>query len=333
MVSTQQTVDIRAAAHLNKSATTNIMRYLLFLGLLACCLGCEPARDKKGKVLDTPTTGTLRLMIDEGYRPILETSMDVFDSIYSLAKFEPTYCSEGEAVAALIRDSVQVIVITRKLTADELKFFTQRGFTPKITPIAHDAVAFVLNPANSDTVFTVEQIRDIVAGKITKWTQLNPKSKLGDIRLVFDSPLSGTVRYVKDTIGGGAPLPANASALNTNAEVIDYVSKNKNAVGIIAANWISDTDDKGVQKFRAEIKIADIAAETGKEAYGPYQAYLQLNYYPFKRTVYIINAQARSGLGLGIASYLAGSDGQRIVLKDGLLPAQMPPRLIKPSRK
>jgi len=49
--------------------------------------------------------------------------------------------------------------------------------------------------------------------------------------------------------------------------------------------------------------------------------------------VYIINAQARSGLGLGLASYLAGSDGQRIVLKDGLLPAQIPPRVMRPSRK
>jgi phosphate transport system substrate-binding protein len=49
--------------------------------------------------------------------------------------------------------------------------------------------------------------------------------------------------------------------------------------------------------------------------------------------VYIINAQARKGLGLGFASFLAGDSGQRIVLKDGLLPAQAPTRLIKATRK
>lgn len=310
------------------------MRILILLSLLVALLvACEPAKDKKGKVLDTPTTGTLRLMVDEGYRPILETSMDVFDSIYSLARFEPTYTSEGEAMKALLQDSVQVVVVTRKLNDTELQYFNKRGFTPKITPIAHDAVAFVLHPANRDTAFTVAQIRDILTGQATKWSQVNPKSSLGEIRLVFDNPLSGTVRYAKDSIGGGAALSPNSSALQTNAEVIAYVGKNKNAIGIIAANWISDTDDKGVQKFLTEIKIADIAKEPGAEAYGPYQAYLALGYYPFKRTVYIINAQARSGLGLGLASYLAGSDGQRIVLKDGLLPAQIPPRVIKPSRK
>lgn len=295
-------------------------------------LSCEKQKDKSGKVVDTPTTGSIRIMVDEGYKPIIESSIDVFDSIYRQAKIEPVYTSEGQAVDALIRDSIQVIIVTRKLTDDELKFFTQRGFTPPMTPIAHDAVAFILHPANPDTVFTNAQMQDILAGKIANWSQLNPKSASGKISLVFDNALSGTLRYVKDSILLGAPLSSTASALNTNAEVIAYVAKNKNAIGIIAANWISDTDDGGVQQFRREIKIADIAKSVGAEGYGPYQAYLATGDYPYKRTMYIINAQARKGLGLGFASFLAGDQGQRIVLKDGLLPAQAPTRLIKASR-
>lgn len=301
--------------------------------LSVCCLfSCDEQKDKSGKVVDTPTTGSIRIMVDEGYKPIIESSIDVYDSIYRQAKIQPVYTSEGQAVDAIIRDSIQVIIITRKLTDAELKFFTQRGFTPPMTPIAHDAVAFILNPANKDTVFTVAQLHDILAGKTTKWSQLNPKSTLGDMNLVFDNPLSGTLRYVKDSILVGAPLSPKSSALQTNAEVIAYVSKNKNAIGIIAANWISDTDDRGVQQFRKEIRIADIAKTVGAEGYGPYQAYLATGDYPYKRTIYIINAQARKGLGLGFASFLAGDQGQRIVLKDGLLPAQAPTRLIKASR-
>ncbi len=297
-----------------------------------CLFSCEEQKDKSGKVVDTPTTGSIRIMVDEGYKPIIESSIDVYDSIYRQAKIHPVYTSEGQAVDAIIRDSIQVIIITRKLTDNEMKFFTQRGFTPPMTPIAHDAVAFILNPANSDTVFTTAQMHDILVGKTTKWSQLNPKSALGEIRLVFDNPLSGTLRYVKDSILVDAPLSPNASALQNNAEVIAYVAKNKNAIGIIAANWISDTDDGGVQQFRKEIKIADIAKKVGAEGYGPYQAYLATGDYPYKRTIYIINAQARKGLGLGFASFLAGDQGQRIVLKDGLLPAQAPTRLIKASR-
>ncbi len=298
-----------------------------------CLLSCGEEKNKSGKVIDTPTTGSLNIMVDEGYKPIIESSIDVFDSIYRQAKIHPVYTSEGQAVDALLRDSIEVIIISRKLTDAEMKFFTQRGFTPPTTAIAYDAVAFLLNPGNKDTLFTTTQIHDILAGKTNKWKELNSKSTLGDIRLVFDNALSGTLRYVKDSILNGAPLSPNASALNTNAEVIDYIGKNKNAIGIIAANWISDTDDRGVQQFRQEIKIAEIARTVDAEGYGPYQAYLSTGDYPYKRTIYIINAQARKGLGLGFASFLAGDQGQRIVLKDGLLPAQAPTRLIKASRE
>jgi phosphate transport system substrate-binding protein len=293
---------------------------------------CEEPKDKTGKTLDTPTTGSIKIMADEGYRPIIETSIDVFDSIYRRAKIEPLYVSEGTAINNLIRDSIQVIVITRKLTEKELSYFLKRGFSPPTTAVAHDALAFIVHPKNRDTLFTIEQIKGILNGEITSWKQLNPASPLQELQIVFDNPLSGTVRYAKDSIALGSSLSPRASALETNEKVIEYVSKNKNALGVIAANWISDTDDRGVQAFRKEIKIADIAKKSGAAGYGPYQAYLATNDYPFKRTVYIINAQARKGLGLGFASFLAGDTGQRIVLKDGLLPASAVTRLIKATR-
>jgi phosphate transport system substrate-binding protein len=308
----------------------NILLLLAFPFLFSCD---QPVNKKTGEALDTVVTGKIKIMVDEGYKPIIETSIDVFDSIYRQATIDPIYTSEAKAVDALIRDSIQVIVITRKLTTEELEFFRQRGFTPAMTPIAHDAVAFVVNPANKDTVLTVAQIRDILTGKAPKWSAINAKNAAGDIHIVFDNPLSGTVRYCKDSIINNAPLPANASALQTNEEVIKYVSQQKNAIGIISANWISDTDDKGVQRFLKEVQLVDVAPELGKEGFGPYQAYLALNKYPFKRTIYIINAQARKGLGLGFASFLAGSDGQRIVMKDGLLPAQIQPRIIQTRKE
>jgi phosphate transport system substrate-binding protein len=149
---------------------------------------------------------------------------------------------------------------------------------------------------------------------------------------VFDNPTSGLVRYAKDSISGGVLAP-KASALNINQEVIKYVSQQKNALGIIAANWISDTDSKGAQQFLKDIQLADVAREPGAEGFGPYQAYLATGDYPYKRTVYIIDAQARIGLGQGFASFLAGDQGQRIMLKDGLLPAQAPTRLVKTSKE
>lgn len=308
-------------------------KHLLLVIVVAALVACQE-KGKDGKVLDTITTGKIRIMVDEGYQPVIASCIDVFDSIYRTAKIDAVYTSEGDAIKGLLDDSVQVIIVGRKLTDEENGYFESRGFKPPQTPLAYDALAFVLNPANTDTVFTVDQIRQILTGQYQKWTQVNPKSKLGDIHVVFDNPLSGTLRYVRDSIiRDGTPLTKAASAVKTNEEVINYVRQNKHAIGIIAANWISDTDDTGVQKFKREIRIADIATAAGEEGYGPYQAYLATQKYPFKRCMYIINAQARrNGLGAGLASYLAG-DAQRIILKDGLLPANAVTRLVKVSKE
>ncbi len=310
-----------------------MVRNLLVFAVLGMLWTACAERDKTGKVLDTITTGEISIAVEDGYKPVIASCIDVFDSIYRTAKINPRYVSEGEAFKALIDDSVQVVVVGRQLAGKEIEYFQSRGFTPPTTPIAFDALGIILNPGNLDSVLTVQQVKDILTGKITNWNEINPKSKLGKILVVFDNPMSGTLRFVKDSIISGQELSAQASALKTNEEVISYVGKNKSALGIIAANWISDTDDSGVQQFRKEIRIADVAKEAGKEGYGPYQAYLATGDYPFKRTIYIINGQGRrNGLGAGFASYLA-RDGQRIFLKEGLLPANAVTRLVKTSRE
>jgi phosphate transport system substrate-binding protein len=227
---------------------------LIFTTVSLLWISCAE-RDKTGKVLDTITTGEITIAVEEGYKPVIASCIDVFDSIYRTAKINPRYVSEGEAVNALIQDSVQVIIIGRQLTSKESEYFQSRGFTPPTTAIAYDALAIILHPENRDTVLTEQQVQSLLSGKTTTWKEINPKSALGNIQLVFDNPMSGTLRYVQDSIISGQELSKQASALKSNAEVIEYVSKNKNAIGIISANWISDTDDVGVQKFMREIKL------------------------------------------------------------------------------
>ena len=95
--------------------------------------------------------------------------------------------------------------------------------------------------------------RPIFFGKILKWKQLNPKSKLADMQIVFDNSKSSTVTYINDTFKLGGKFPSNCTAVNTNEEVINFVSKNINALGIIGVNWISDPDDSLTHRFMKKI--------------------------------------------------------------------------------
>lgn len=305
---------------------------IIFAALMLALEACEQKKSD-GTKLDTPTSGEITIAVDEGYQPVISSVIDVFDSIYRGTKINAQYVPENVAIKKLIDDSVEVIIIPRPLTDEENKYFESKGFTPKVNVIAHDAVAFIINPANKDSVLTIDQIKQILLGQISSWSQINPKSGAGKINMVFDNAKSSTVRYCVDSIAGGAPPPPFASALENNQQVIEYVAKNKGAIGIIGANWISDSDDKGVQKFLSNVILVDVAKQAGMEGFGPYQAYLATKQYPFRRSMHIVNCQARAGLGLGLASFLASDPGQRIMMKEGLLAANVPIRLMQVQKE
>ena len=129
------------------------------------------------------------------------------------------------------------------------------------------------------------------------------------------------------------PLPKNWFAVNSNSDVVDYVNKNKNAIGVISLNWISDRDDPSANKFLGKVRVVELApADTSKfanEYFKPYQAYIALKQYPLIRDVYVISREGRNGLGTGFAAFIAGDQGQRIVRLMGMLPATMPVRIIQ----
>ena len=115
--------------------------------------------------------------------------------------------------------------------------------------------------------------------------------------------------------------------------MVKYVERNKDAIGIIGVNWISDSDDTLTHRFLMKVKVVAVSSSADPDGldgyYTPCQGFIARNYYPFVREVFIISKETFAGLGSGFASFIAGDVGQRIILKSGLLPATMPVRLIK----
>lgn len=306
----------------------------LYRKLLPCLLLMAEvvACNREGKIEDTPTSGTIKISVDEAFAPIIDSHIYAFQKFYKYAKVNAAYKSEAETVKDLLQDSARLVVISRTLTDAEKQVFAQQKITPRITKIAIDGVALITHPDNPDTTFTMEELRNIFTGKIKTWRQLNPASKLTDITIVFDNAGSSTARYITDSVTNKQPLPANTFAAKTNKALIDYVAQNPNAMGVIGVNWISDFDDSTALGFLRKIKVAAISNNPDKEAVDsyvqPFQGYLVQKTYPLRRNVYIVSREARAGLGTGFASFVAGDKGQRIILKSGLVPANAPVRII-----
>ncbi len=297
-------------------------------GFIISAVTLAACTQDKNAPTDTPVSGSITICVDEGFSPVIESEVSTFGSQYKYANINARYVSETEAFRDLLNDSARLIIVSRKLTSEEQKYFEQKKLFPDVTKIATDAVAFIVNKENKDTAFTLEQVKKIMSGEVNKWNQLNPNSPVEEIRIVFDSKTSGMARYMQETLNGNKPLPPNSYAVDKNKEVVDYVAANKNALGVIGVNWISDDDDPMTTGFLEKINVVAIGDSTGKEFNKPYQAYIATKVYPFCRDIYVVSREARAGLGTGFAAFLAGDVGQRIILKSGLVPATMPVRIL-----
>jgi phosphate transport system substrate-binding protein len=304
------------------------MRYPLagLLFILASCSG-----GNKKVLNETPTRGITRISVDESFQPLFDTEIYTFTHIYTNATVKPGYKPEYDVINDFMNDSVKVIATSKKLTDDQVQYLRDNLIIARTTTYAYDALALVTNKQNKDTLIRYNWVKDIFNGKIKKWKEINPASGLGDIRVIFDNTKSGNIRYFKELFEIKDTLSGNFYAVKNNAEVISFVSRNPDALGVVSVNWISDKDDSLSMSFIKKINVLAVSQPFMNDGsyYRPNQGWIYDKSYPFVREIYLISRETFSGLGSGFISWATGEQGQRIVLKSGLVPATMPIRLVQ----
>jgi phosphate transport system substrate-binding protein len=286
---------------------------LFFVCLLfIMCNQKEQPKTDKESILKGSTT----IFVDETLTPVIEDQVAVFESTYK-SKINLVSKSESETVNSLFNEKAAIAVLTRNLTDVENKIFEQKKITPKITKFAIDAIAFISNKGNKDTLIALKNVIEFMQGK--------PNSAIKG--LVFDNPNSSTVRYM-NALAGINKIPENGVfSFKTNEEVIKFVAENAGMIGVVGINWLSQPNPD-MQDFVDKVNVLSVKSLVGKEYYFPSQNNIAEGKYPLARDLYIINGQGYSGLGMGFASFVAGDIGQRIILKSGLLPIRVPGRRI-----
>ena len=298
-----------------------LIPYVFFLGFIVVFFACNQT-NKQTNNNETILKGSTSILVDETLLPIIEDQVEVFESLYAGSKIKVIAKSEAESVLALAKDTSKIAILSRKLNPEEEKVFESKKITPRTTVFAIDAIAFISNKRNKDTLVALQDVVDFMKGK----SNSNIKG------LVFDNPNSSTVRYM-NKLSGLKEMPSKGIfSFKTNEEVIQFVSENDGMIGIVGVNWLMQPSLK-MKPIVDKVNLISVKG-IGKTAYyAPTQNNLAEGKYPLARDLYIINCQGYSGLGMGFASFIAGDIGQRIILKSGLLPIKMPGRNIKTRKQ
>lgn len=293
-----------------KSSKDILFCLVLFIFLTGCGSGeTDPQTDSFFE-------GTIHVSADESFKPVIDSQVQVYEASHPDAKIIIHYKPEADCIRDFLVDSIRMVIITRPFSKEELNSLGDTlGMAPSQMVIAYDAIAMIVNPTSPDSLFSMEDVKQVVKGNFSK--NLIP---------VFDGlKATSTVRFIVDSVLRGDSLTNKAVAARSSEQVIDYVSRTPNAVGFIGVSWIGNKEDPQQQSFLTKVKLARMESRDipGKFIW-PMQANIYAGRYPMIRDlVYILKERSRTGLGHGFANFLSGERGQLIFRRAYLVPAQM----------
>jgi phosphate transport system substrate-binding protein len=279
---------------------------------MSALIGCatpDPRTD------DVPTKGHILMMADEDLRSLIEREETVFESIYTKAQLDIRYLPEAELIKAVMNDSVRCWAATVQPGGEQEAYYATRNVKAHVVPICTDAIAVVVNKSAPIDSISLVSLRNALFGTApgkAEWSDLHgsDQSRTRPLRLLFCQKGSGVARTLLDSLGGS-----------------EFAHFRGEAIGTVGA-VISDLDDPAHQALRRDVRILPVSGDAGA-ALLPSQSTLADGSYPLRRPVYLILAEGKSGLGTGFVSFVANHKGQRIILKQGLAPKQVPSREVE----
>jgi len=140
------------------------------------------------------------------------------------------------AIINLIDNQTDLIIVARKMSADEKQYAANAGVSLIETPIAFDALDFILNAQNSINSLSVKQIQNIYLGNITRWNEVGGANEkiIPFIRNANSGSQEMMNEFVMNNTGiaNWAALLPNAEELTLGSMYIVYSELKENAGGI-----------------------------------------------------------------------------------------------------
>ena len=207
---------------------------------------------------------------------------------------------------AVLNNIAQIAASSRKFTDEESKNL-------KVFIIAHDVLAVVVHPSNPMKDISMEQLKDVLAGKIMNWKQLGAPFNR-PIQLVNDSSGNGTRSAIEELVMGkskakkttGTLITLNSVVSNSSAEMKANVANFKYAIGYLPFSYLDDT-------------VKALSINNGPPTY----AAAYKGDYPLFRSLYYGIKKGSKELNLAYIYYVLSPEGQDIVVQEGFLPVSL----------
>jgi len=227
-------------------------------------------------------------------------------------------CSQTNgAILNLIDNETDLIIVARKMSADERQYANDAGVSLIETPIALDALDFIINSQNRVNSLSVEQIQNIYLGNITNWNEVSGANEA--IKPFIRNANSGSQEMMNEIVMNNTGMPywtvSLADELTLLSMFIVYQELRLNKNGICFTphyykEYIVLGSDKNSIKTLAVNGIA------------PNKKSIRDRTYPFVANVYVsIRSDLdRNSMTYKLYEWLQSESGKRVIEESGYVP-------------
>jgi len=265
-----------------------------------------PVGDAGGETVGISRNGALpvRLVFP------LQTPLDKVDELLKLIEQKGTHGGTHQAYQALAEGRADMILVTRRPSADELSAARNRGMEFDVRQIALDAFVFIVNGDNPVPSLTLDQIRGIFSGSVRNWSEVGGGN--GAIQPLARGRNSGSEELMKGMVMKDMTISRaqDRPAAGTMEDVVEQVKRMPDAIGY---------SDLFVQYAGASGRGGRLVAVEGVL---PSTSTLLDGSYPLAVPVYVVTRRdvRTDAPAAKLRDWLLMVDGQQVAAASGLVP-------------
>jgi phosphate transport system substrate-binding protein len=201
----------------------------------------------------------------------------------------------------LIEGKADLAMASRRLTAHEDQEAVKKGAEFVERLVGYGGVVIVVNPANPVTALTVEQVRKILKGEITRWDQVGGKDEFVTVVRQDDSQHPGTFIFMQDDFLGGA-FAYKSVVLSTFQSIINKVATTPSAIGYVRVRDVLESPSAK----KLALKIVNIKKSPAVAGVAPSRESISDGTYALRRPYYVYyNVKANSDV-VKLADFIVG---------------------------
>lgn len=204
---------------------SSAISWFLIFSVLACLVVADEVRSDQS---ETAPPATITIRGSDAFIGFTEMWVTAFGEQSEALAFDLVATKSSEGIRDLIDGRTDIAMASRRIKAENLAIAGQKGVKLRETIVAQTGISVIVNPSNTVSSLTLEQIGNVFAGTVRNWHELGGP----DEPIVVVQKTSGSSpRLFREQVLGERDFFADSVAVDSKDAVVVEVGKRPWSIG------------------------------------------------------------------------------------------------------